>query len=235
MGLLHDIFGPSREEIWRQFAHEIGGEYIDGGFWKRDKVEAMYEDWFLTLDTYTTTHTDSDGDTDTTTYTRIRGAFKNQDGLRLKLYNASIFSGIGKFLGMQDIDIGHSFFDSPYVIKGNDPDRIIKLFSNPRIQQLVAVQPRIRLELKDDRGWFSDHFPQGVDELYFETVGEIKDLSQLRHLFDLFAEVLDMLCRMDSGYKDLPSPQYGERNGGLEEDASTLVETSSPKVARNMS
>jgi hypothetical protein len=201
VGLLNDIFGPSKEMIWQQFAEQIGGKYIDGGFWRQDKIEAMYKDWFITLDTYTESHTDSDGDTSHTTYTRIRGAFLNTNGLRFKLYNASLFSGIGKFFGFQDIDIGHSFFDDRYVIKGNDPEAITKLFTSPRIQQLIGVQPKIHLELKDDKGWFNDHFPQGVDELYFETVGVIKDLSQLRHLYDLFAEVLNTLCHLDAGYE----------------------------------
>ena len=37
MGILRDLFGPSREEIWRQLSAEIGADYVAGGFWKGDK------------------------------------------------------------------------------------------------------------------------------------------------------------------------------------------------------
>lgn len=30
MSLLKGIFGPSQEEIWNQFANEIGGDFPDG-------------------------------------------------------------------------------------------------------------------------------------------------------------------------------------------------------------
>ncbi len=30
------FFGPSKDEIWSQIATDIDGEYIDGGFWKKD-------------------------------------------------------------------------------------------------------------------------------------------------------------------------------------------------------
>ena len=29
------IFGPSKDEIWTQIATDIGGEFIEGGFWAR--------------------------------------------------------------------------------------------------------------------------------------------------------------------------------------------------------
>jgi hypothetical protein len=44
-------------------------------------------------------------------------------------------------------------------------------------------------------------FPQDVDELHFQVVGVIKDVDRLKSLFDLFAAVLDQLCRMGSVYK----------------------------------
>ena len=34
---MRDLFGPSREEIWRQLCNEIGADFVDGGFWKGDK------------------------------------------------------------------------------------------------------------------------------------------------------------------------------------------------------
>ena len=51
MGALRKLFGPSREEIWRQLSADIHGQYVDGGFMGRDKVEATHGQWTLTLET----------------------------------------------------------------------------------------------------------------------------------------------------------------------------------------
>ena len=42
MTFLRCIFGPSKEEIWRQFCAATGGQYLPAGFWKGDKVEARH-------------------------------------------------------------------------------------------------------------------------------------------------------------------------------------------------
>jgi hypothetical protein len=106
---------------------------------------------------------------------------------------------------MQDIEIGQSStFDDDFIIQGNDENKVRTLFANPEIRRLIAEQPQIRLELKDDEGLFRQRFPEGVDELVFHVHGVIKDVARLRQLFDLFAAVLDELCRLGSATPDDP-------------------------------
>ena len=39
------IFGHSKDEIWGQIATDIGGEFIEGGFWGKDVlIDSAYED-----------------------------------------------------------------------------------------------------------------------------------------------------------------------------------------------
>jgi hypothetical protein len=45
MGFLGNVLGPSREEVWRQLCAEIGADFVDGGFWKGDKVQAHVKSW----------------------------------------------------------------------------------------------------------------------------------------------------------------------------------------------
>jgi hypothetical protein len=78
------------------------------------------------------------------------------------------------------------------------------LFANPRLRALIQGQPKIRLEVKDDEGWFRTRFPEGVDELHFQVGGVIKDFERLKGLFDLFAEILHQLCRIGSAYMEDP-------------------------------
>lgn len=199
MSTLREMFGPSKKEIWQELSSQIGSEFVEGGFLKVDKVVAHIKKWIVTLDAYTV----SDGKT-STTYTRMRAPYVNRDGNRFKIYRSGIFSGIGAALGMQDIEIGFPEFDQDFVIKGNNEKYLKELFSNARIRELMQLQLRFHLEVKDDEGWFGTSFPEGVDELYFSVPGVIKDLEQLKGLFELFAEVLNQLCIIGSAYDSFP-------------------------------
>src|SRR6267154_2804680 len=164
MSILRSIFGPSRKEIWRQFCDQTGSNYVDGGFWKGDKVEATHGPWTVTLDTYAV----STGKA-TIVYTRMRAPYVNPEGFRFTVYRKGIFTAIGKWFGMQDVTVGHEDFDRDFVIQGSDPQKLQGLFSNQKIRELIAAQPEIRFSVEDDDGKFwSKSFPEGVDELHFQ-------------------------------------------------------------------
>ncbi|HEV2851467.1 MAG TPA: DUF3137 domain-containing protein [Thermoanaerobaculia bacterium] len=200
MGFFGGVFGPSREEVWKELCARIGADFVEGGFWKGDKVQAQFKHWTITLDTYTvsTGHTHQ-------TFTRMRAPFVSHDELRFRIYRKTAFSDMGKMLGMQDIEVGHSAqFDEDFIIQGNDESKIRALFANPEIRRLIDEQPKIRLELRDDEGFFRKQYPEGVDALYFQVPGIIKDVDRLKQLFDLFAEVLDELQRIGSATEERP-------------------------------
>jgi hypothetical protein len=197
--LLRKIFGPNKEEIWQQLCHEIGAEYINNGIWKGDKVVAKVKEWTITLDTYTVSTGKSH-----VTYTRMRAPYVNADGFRFKIYRKSVFSNIGKYFGMKDIEVGYPEFDRDFIIKASDESKTRSLFMNDRIRALIHEQPSISLEVKDDEGWFGKNFPEGVDELYFQVTGVITDVKRLKSLYDLFGETLNHLCHIGSAYENDP-------------------------------
>jgi len=200
MGILRQIFGPSRDEVWQQFAGEIGATFEPGGYFRQGVVRAKTREWIVTLDTYTVSTGKS-----STIYTRLRAPYVNRDGFRFDVSRKHLFTGIAKFFGMQDVEIGDPWFDEEFVVQGTDVGRLQRLFGNQRIRELLQAQPNVHLSVKDDEGWFGTKFPEGVDELHFLALGVIKDTERLRGLFDLFSEVLDELCRMGSAYEDAPS------------------------------
>ena len=51
MGVLRQLFGPSRDEIWKQLAAEMGARY-ESDFWTGTKVSIDYGQWTITLDSY---------------------------------------------------------------------------------------------------------------------------------------------------------------------------------------
>jgi hypothetical protein len=198
-GIIMDIFGPSKKEIWQQLAEEIQADYVNNSFWVGDRVEAHVDNWIVVLDTYTVSTEKS-----STTYTRMRAPFVNVDNFYFKIYRTGIFSGIGKMLGMEDINVGYEEFDEDFIIKSNSEEKVKQLFSNEKIRFLIQDQPHISLEIKDDEGFFKAHFPEGVDELYFQVTGVIKDIDRLKELYELFAEVLKELCSMGSASAEEP-------------------------------
>lgn len=199
-GIFMGLFGPSKKEVWQQLAEKIQADYVNKGFWAGDRVEAHVDNWIVVLDTYTVSTGKS-----SITYTRMRAPFVNLDNFYFKIYRTGIFSGLGKMLGMEDINIGYEEFDEDFVIKSNSEEKVKQLFSNKSIRYLIQEQPKINLEIKDDEGFFSAHFPEGVDELYFQVAGVIKDIDILKELYELFAEVLKELCSMGSASAEEPS------------------------------
>ena len=202
MSFLRDLFGPSRREIWQQFADAVGGRMVEGGFWNgSDRVEATHGQWTVTLDTFVVSTGKS-----AIPFTRMRAPYVNPDNFRFTIYRKSIFSDLGKWFGMQDIETGDRSFDEAYIVKSNDEAKVRRLLAAPRLRYLIRLQPEIQFSVKDDENnfWTGRNFPTGVDELYFQVAGTITDMDRLKQLYDLFSETLDELCKMGSAYEDDP-------------------------------
>ncbi|NJN14144.1 MAG: DUF3137 domain-containing protein [Planctomycetes bacterium] len=194
MGILRNVFGPSREEIWRGLAAEVGGTFVEGDFWKRGQIRATRGDWTVTLDTFFSAASKCD-------YTRVRAHFLNPEGFRFTVYRRGFFSDIAKWFGMEDVEVGHEEFDRDFILKGSDHGRLRALFSNAKVRELIAAQPQIHFTVQQAKGELGAATPAHTDELSFVAVGVIRDGQRLRLLFDLFAETLDQLCRMGAAYE----------------------------------
>jgi hypothetical protein len=197
MSVLRNLFGPSKAEIWQQFCDRTGGTYIRDSFWKNGKAQAAHGQWIVTLDTIVIGKV---------TYTRMRAPYVNPDGFTFTVYRKSVFTDLGKWLGMQDVMVGYPEFDEPFVIKGNDEHKLQRLFANRKIRDLISAQPEVRFSVVDDEKqfWGCRGFPKDVDELHFLIAGVIKDVDRLKLLYDLFSETLDELCRIGSAYENAP-------------------------------
>lgn len=199
MSILRKLFGPSRSEIWQKLADEIGAKYTTK-LWKGERVQASHGEWTITLDTYVISTGKS-----STTYTRLRAPFVNPDGFRFTVYRRNWYSDLAKkFFGMQDVEVGQHEFDRDFIIKGTDPEKLRRLFANPKIRELIQAQPDITFSIFDSEGFWGPKFPENTDELSFAVYGVITDIARLKQLFELFAETLDELCRIGSAYQTKP-------------------------------
>ena len=133
-------------ENWRQAADTLGLQFYGGELLKTKRIEGILRGNSVRIDTFT-----KRSGKHSTTYTRVRVRYPRPLGLGLKVTREGFFSGLGKLLGFQDINVGEDDFDRAAVIKGSDPRRI-QAFLTParrmRIQQLLRNYPEI--EINDD-------------------------------------------------------------------------------------
>jgi len=194
------LFGKSKKEIWQQLAEQLDGDFVKGKWIRPDRVEAFYEDWVVTLDTFTV---------DKATYTRIRAPYVNRDDFVFKIMRENSVHRIGKIFRMQDVEVGYPAFDKDFVIQGSDERKLQMMFANPKIRELISFQPKILLQLRREAPLFQKPiFPDDVNEIYYHVGGILKDLNQLHDLFELFSHTLDHLCAIGTAYEDDPDFQY---------------------------
>lgn len=188
------LFGPSRNEVWRQVAAEIGGHYRKGGWFTNADLRLRKGVWEIVLDTCTY---------ENMTNTQMRAPFVNNYNLRFSVSRAGFFSTIGKVSRMQDIKIGDPTFDRDFLIKGNDENKIRRLLADERLKTLIKAQPG-SFEISEDKRLFSDGFPIGVDQLLFRYPSDITDAYLLVDLFEMFTLTLEGLTRIDPTHGDDP-------------------------------
>ena len=188
------LFGPSQNEVWSQISRDIGGEYIESGFWQEGGLRYQHDSWEILLDTYTETYpAGPPGVMTQSTYTRMRSPFISQNDFSFMLYREGFFNSLGKLFGAQDIEIGDAFFDSEFIIKSNQPETITQLLSKPELRSLIQQQPNIHLETKSSESFWRNELPAGTHELYFRCNGLFKKTVLLKSLFELFSQTLDQL------------------------------------------
>ena len=79
---------------------------------------------------------------------KLEISFENPDGLEFIVFPESGGDKIKKIFGiLKEIKIGNSDFDDRYLIRGNDEEKIVRLFSKPNIQEIMLNRFGLYLEL----------------------------------------------------------------------------------------
>lgn len=192
-------FRQHQEAIWAEIAKILGGDFVNLEDLKHDKVIAKVDNWHITLDIGTEA-----GLRHEHSYLRMRAPYHNADGFRFALYHATIFDKIGALFGSDDFATGFAEFDKNFVLKTNNELKAEQLFSNPVLRKLLIENSNIYLHVRNDDGWFSDQFPEDVDELMLRVDHVPESLNKLMTYYEIFAETLSTLCHIGSAYEDDP-------------------------------
>jgi hypothetical protein len=198
--LVRRVFGADRAyKGWRQFAGEVGGEYVDRGVTRPDPNDPgrwLFGPWVevhfamrghpAILETYL----EGDGET-TQRFTNLRVTIPLRSPVQFHVFRSGVLGRMGTRLGMQDLQIGDLEFDRAFTVKGTDGPSIRSLLDEGAIRQALAGQADGAFGLRPTAG------PGGGDpaELYFEA-GEIRELDRLKTLSRLLEDTIDRAQRL---------------------------------------
>jgi len=202
MSLFTNILGPSRDDVWTKIAREIGGRQSNGGLFGKSNLTLDYRKWTILMDHF------SRGGKNKTHYTRLRATFLSKTGFLFQIRRKNMLSPVGKFLGIQDMQLGDEFFDEQFIIKANNEHVIKDLLSDEELKNYISYQPKVLLKIvHEETFFFKKGHPDGVDELYFECRGILKNEEIINGLFILFKAMLDRLVVVDLAYENRPNYQ----------------------------
>jgi hypothetical protein len=176
--LLGFVFSTRSKRAFRNAlkstALETGCSYDASGCFRSPKVSGMFRNRNILIDSYTEHH---GGDDDrSTTYTRIQANHSGRLPGEINVYPATLFSAIGKKLGMQDMQVGNPEFDKTFIVKGGDEGMVRGILDMDVQQKLIRLKPAVHVY---------------TDKVYTRTAGYIKDKKLLMELVNLMADLAE--------------------------------------------
>ncbi|MGM0555617.1 MAG: hypothetical protein ACQEVA_04475 [Myxococcota bacterium] len=143
------------QEQWEGTANELGLQF-ESGLLSGPKITGRYNGAPVEIMTVT-----RGGKNNRKTYTVFDVGLPPQAPPDLVVAEEGFFSGIGKFVGMQDIEIGDLIFDQQFVIKGKNPTRV----------KNFLLQDRVADEIFEVYGSYPNTFEIKNGHISFESLG----------------------------------------------------------------
>lgn len=225
MKLLNKIFGPSKDQIWRQFSARIGADYESGGHWFVESlIRVRHRNWTIVFDTH-----QLPGGRFPSACTRVHALYVNKDGFRFSLYRRGITSKLMKFLGVShpkagspqmdsieppsgtadkadinQIDSNDCTFDENLILKTNDEAKLRMLFDNSKIHDLIQSQKSLSMETSELHR-SGAQFSQSVYELRIYVDNIVRDMRGLEDLYKTAVYILGALYDIESADEDPPN------------------------------
>jgi len=111
-------------------------------------------------------------------------------GFRFAVHRDGFIDDIGKFLGMQDVEVGYSELDKHLIIKTNDEEKVKKLFTHKEVRDVFEKLDDFDFGIRMHSVEHGDH-KQAFLELNIEE--GITESAELRKLYSVFYSVLDTI------------------------------------------
>lgn len=188
---------PSREDAWQALASRRDGSIVLTKKGKLKEVRFRLDPFELVLDTYTQSTGES-----AQTYTRARILFPLRDEFRFRVYRRSIFSDIGKYFGMQDIEVGQPRFDRDFIVKSDSAGRVQALLLRSGVHNALITLKSGRFEVRKYRKRGVN--TTSVRELRFTIASVLREAEKLDAIVDLFVESVEYMIRSGFAWPEPP-------------------------------
>ncbi|MDH3285776.1 MAG: DUF3137 domain-containing protein [Acidobacteriota bacterium] len=192
----NEFFREFRHELWREMRRHFD---LEKRCWDGEAITVRHGPFAVALDVHARAAGYSSH-----VVTRLRAPYINRDGFRFRIKRRSFMSSLATILGAQDIEVGDEVFDREFVVEANSSSEMKRLLQDNAIRGQMLALPVTIVEVRDDEGRFGPEFPGEVDELYMACEGRITDTGQIEGLYELFADILNRLCRIGSAYRNDP-------------------------------
>ncbi len=122
--------------------------------------------------------------------TMLRSELTTTAGFRFAIHHESFLDDLGKFFGMQDVEIGYPEFDEKVIVKTNNEAKVKSLFIHQPVRQVFETLDNYTFGITSHRKPHSDE-KQYYLELIIET--GITNTTELQKIYHAFVEVLSRL------------------------------------------
>jgi hypothetical protein len=121
--------------------------------------------------------------------TILSARFPNPEGFRFALHEESFFDDLGKFFGMQDVEIGYPDFDAHIIVKTNDEARVRTMLVDDTTRAVLLSLQDFTFEIV-----LADGDADG-EEATLELIIEegITDPVRLREIYRVFFGILVLI------------------------------------------
>ncbi|MGV3586474.1 MAG: hypothetical protein ACO1OF_05700 [Adhaeribacter sp.] len=170
------IYGHNEDEVWQQLAQDL----TQNPDLLQYQAIIHQQNKEITLDIDIDLGGGFEGGFATTIFS---APFRNPDGFRFALHEESFFDDLGKFFGMQDIQIGYPDFDERIIVKTTDESRVRTIFTDDdtRAALLSLKDFTYEIVLPDDGD--TENNDSRLELIIEEGITDPARLRQLYHIF----------------------------------------------------
>ena len=149
-------------EAWAAVARQLQLVFQPGQIFSRPRISGIHKGCAVLVTTFS-----KGSGKNQTTYTRFRVSYPHSLDLGLRLTKQGMLSGIGKFFGTQDIEVGDEGFDDAIVVKGRDPERVKEFLTLSRRMRAARFLTTYQGSSIDDLNveWERRHVERDTDKI----------------------------------------------------------------------
>lgn len=178
------ISGHNEDEVWSQLQHDL----TQTPNLLQYRAQINQQNKIIHLDIDIDLGGGFEGGYATTIFS---AAFRNPDQFRFAIHEEGFFDDLGKFFGMQDVEIGYPEFDKAFIIKTNDESRVRTIFTDDEARSILLTLKDFTFEVVLTESETNGDVNDSILELIIEE--GITDPIRLRHLYRVFFGTLNLI------------------------------------------